>query len=182
MDTAFAKINPGVIILVPYRSCIQKRIHSKPVTICFLRVPVVISFVIQSRSAMRYHSPIKSIDMKKTTAILSALVILISSASYAGYKTSEHRILSSFLPDRVPHALEKDTDSSKREVAFTKLPANIQYAVKTQYQNFIPKDKVTEMINDGTSTYYVTVENDRRIIELLCSASGEITLISNTRK
>ena len=72
--------------------------------------------------------------------------------------------------------------NGQRQIAYTSIPATIQYSVSNQYPNFTPVKMVTEILSNGQSTYFINIENDTRIIALMSTVDGELTLQSNSRK
>ena len=72
--------------------------------------------------------------------------------------------------------------NGQRQIAYTGIPATIQYSVSNQYPNFTPAKMVTEVLSNGQSTYFINIENDTRIIALMSTADGELKLQSNSRK
>lgn len=134
--------------------------------------------------------------MKKQTIIMSAALLLASSAVFALPLTTEkaNRAVENSTPENTYTGIaffsKKDVssidtgsiDSSRRETEFSKLPVSVQYAVKNQYANFEPNSKVIEYVFEGKSTYYITVENSSRVIDLRYNPDGEMTVESNVRK
>jgi hypothetical protein len=134
--------------------------------------------------------------MKKQTIMISAALLLMSSAVFATPTTTEktNRAVVQSKPENTlsgkirfskNDTAPKDTggiDSSRRETEFSKLPVSVQYAVKNQYANFEPNSKVIEYVFEGKSTYYITVENSSRVIDLRYNPDGEMTVESNVRK
>jgi hypothetical protein len=106
----------------------------------------------------------------KKTIIISGICLMIGSAVIAGSKFESTIIAAA------------SSDTGQSQIEYSKLPANIQYAIKEQYPNFEPQKMVTKIEAEGTTLYYVTVESDKRIIGLRCSTDGEIFMQSSSRK
>ncbi len=125
--------------------------------------------------------------MKKSTAILTSALLLSGIVVFANKPLEVNRGLRTISQtDTQPvSGFSKDTSNlgvGQRLIEYSKVPANIQYAVREQYPNFEPNKMATEFVASGQTIYYVTVENDSRIIALRCDTDGEILMQSSSRK
>jgi hypothetical protein len=69
-----------------------------------------------------------------------------------------------------------------RIIATTQLPLNISMAVANKYAGYAVDKTATEMTYEGQTSYYVTVENDKQVVKLKCSATGEISVDRKNKK
>jgi hypothetical protein len=69
-----------------------------------------------------------------------------------------------------------------RIIATTQLPLNISMAVANKYAGYAVAKTATEMTYEGQTSYYVTVENDKQVVKLKCSATGEICVDRKNKK
>ncbi len=62
------------------------------------------------------------------------------------------------------------------------LPLSISLAIANKYQGFSVGNTVTEITYEGQTSYYVTVENDKKNLKLKCTGTGEINIDKKTKK
>lgn len=62
------------------------------------------------------------------------------------------------------------------------LPLNINMAIADRYAGYTVSKSVTEITYDGLTSYYVNVENDKKLLKLKCTANGEITIDKKIKK
>lgn len=148
--------------------------------------------------------------MKKLTTILAATVLLISTTAFAGdpglgneavatafqknfngaanvsWKMENDFYFADFeLDNKDVHAAfdaKGELLGVLRKIDAAQLPINIIRALNIQYEGFEVRNTVTEIVTNGETNYYVNVENSNRVINLKCSADGEIALEKSTRK
>jgi hypothetical protein len=69
-----------------------------------------------------------------------------------------------------------------RVIETSQLPLNVSLAIANRYKDYTVANTVSEIVFDGQTNYYVSVENNQKILKLKCSSYGEITVERKTKK
>ena len=69
-----------------------------------------------------------------------------------------------------------------RIIATAQLPLNISMAIANKYEGYDVEKTVTEVIYEGQTSYYVTVENNKQELKLKCSSNADISVNSKKKK
>ncbi len=69
-----------------------------------------------------------------------------------------------------------------RNIDLKQLPLNVALAIKANYNGYTVAQNVTELIFEGQTSYYVNIENSKKILRLKCSSDGSIHVDSKTKK
>jgi hypothetical protein len=62
------------------------------------------------------------------------------------------------------------------------LPLSISMAIADRYAGYTVAKSITEITYDGQTSYYVDVENEKKILKLKCSTNGDITVDKKVKK
>ena len=112
-----------------------------------------------------------------------AAILLLGTTAFAA-EASPHKKspVVANLENNVKCSTPLNDTANRKKVEFSALPANIQYAIKNQYANFEPVNPVVVLQAEGMSSYYLSVENDHKTIDLSCSSDGEIVVLGSRKK
>jgi hypothetical protein len=152
----------------------------------------------------------KSIVMKKATNILAAIMLLFSVSSFAAGKEEvsqtvraafEKDFLSkkevswemkedfyfvSFklneIPTNAAYNEKGELLAVSRDVDVSQIPLSISMALANRYNGFKLPLKATEVNFEGQTSYYLTVENDKKLLTLKCSSNGNISVEKKIKK
>lgn len=153
----------------------------------------------------------KSIVMKKLQTVLAATLLLFATSAFAAggpekvspkvkaefeksftrasnvsWEKSDDIYFANFeLDAKEVSAAYNETGELlgiSRVIATTQLPLNITMAVTGKYQGYNVATTVTEMTYEGQTSYFVTVENDKQVLKLKCTATGEISVDRKNKK
>jgi hypothetical protein len=69
-----------------------------------------------------------------------------------------------------------------RIIETSQLPLNVSLAIADKYKEYTVAKNVTEIVFDGQTNYYVSVENSQKILKLKCTSYGDISVDSKTKK
>jgi hypothetical protein len=69
-----------------------------------------------------------------------------------------------------------------RVIATAQLPINVALAIGNKYEGYTVAKSATELTYNGETNYYVSVENNKQILRLKCTSSGDIDVDSKTKK
>lgn len=69
-----------------------------------------------------------------------------------------------------------------RVIATSQLPVNVTLAIDSKYEGYTVAKSATELTYDGETSYYVSVANDKQVLRLKCTSSGDINVDSKTKK
>ena len=148
--------------------------------------------------------------MKKLTIILSALVILISTSSFAKDEAVSAKIKSAFQKtftsatdihwkkvsefyfadfrinsQDLSAAYNEDGElvSASRSISLSQLPLNISLALKNKFEDYTVNNTATEInMNGGETNYYIKAENAKRAITIKANTFGELSVVDKTKK
>jgi len=149
--------------------------------------------------------------MKKLKTIFTAVVILLAVGAFAspGPEKVTERVKAEFernfagavnanwqknddfyfvtfkLNEREVTAAYNETGEfigASRIIATSQLPLSISLAIADKYGAYVMHKTITEMTFEGQTHYYVTIENDKKILKLKCAGNGDISVISKTKK
>ena len=71
---------------------------------------------------------------------------------------------------------------TSRKIKWEQLPLALSLEISKNYDDFSTPEQVTELIFEGQTTYYLSVENDRQIVNLKCYSNGDMEVESKTKK
>lgn len=148
--------------------------------------------------------------MKKTINILAALMLLFSVSSFAsGKEEVSLKVQEAFKKDFSPVTStnwEKKNDfyfatfmlnevqtnaayneegelvAVSRSIEMAKLPLSITIALTKKFEDFKLPSTAMEMNFEGQTAYYLTLENDKKILNLKCYSNGEISVENKVKK
>jgi hypothetical protein len=69
-----------------------------------------------------------------------------------------------------------------RKMQKADLPLNVSQSLITEYPDYLIADAVTEISYEGKTSYYVTVENARKILQLKCFPDGQAFVEKRIKK
>lgn len=69
-----------------------------------------------------------------------------------------------------------------REVKTTDLPLSISMELAEKYADYTITQKALEINFDGTTAYYLTASNEKRILKLKCYSNGDISVEKKFKK
>jgi hypothetical protein len=69
-----------------------------------------------------------------------------------------------------------------RILEINQLPLGVSMAIADKYAGYRVAKNAEEVSHEGQTSYYVTVENDKKILKLKCTANGEITVDKKVKK
>jgi hypothetical protein len=67
-------------------------------------------------------------------------------------------------------------------IATSQLPVNVALAISNKYEGYTVAKTATELTYQGETSYYVSVANNKQILRLKCTGSGDIEVDSKTKK
>ncbi|MBA2250199.1 MAG: hypothetical protein H0W12_08400 [Chitinophagaceae bacterium] len=148
--------------------------------------------------------------MKKLATILTALILLFSAGSFAAsgdnvttkIKTAfdknfaaassvEWKKMSGIyfayfkLNDQsLSAAYSEDGEmlGATRSITLSQLPLNVSLALQNFKGGYAYNDNVTELVNDGQTTYFIGGDNSKCTVQLKSNASGDLTIEKKIRK
>jgi len=69
-----------------------------------------------------------------------------------------------------------------RTVELADLPLALSMSIKEQYKDYEVFNSVTEIVSEGSTSYYLTAENSSRILKLKGTSDGQITIDEKIKK
>jgi len=69
-----------------------------------------------------------------------------------------------------------------RVIATAQLPISVALAISNKYEGYTVAKSATELTYDGQTSYYISIENNKQILRLKCTSSGDIDIDSKTKK
>lgn len=148
--------------------------------------------------------------MKKFKIVLTAIVMLFASSSFAldpvkvspvvksafaadftkaknvsWEKTSDFYFASFVLNNtRVDAAYSPKGEllGTSRRISVREMPLSISLAIAEMYEGYQVNKSVAELTFDGVTWYYVNVEDDNKLLKLKCYANGDLEVDSKLKK
>jgi hypothetical protein len=149
--------------------------------------------------------------MKKLRTLLAAAAILVATSAFAtpGSEKVSERVKSEFEKSFAGALNVKwdkkddfyfasfDLNSKEISVAYnesgellgvsrileiSQLPLGVSMAIADKYAGYRVAKNAEEVSHEGQTNYYVTVENDKKILKLKCTGNGEITVDKKVKK
>lgn len=148
--------------------------------------------------------------MKKTTNILAALMLLFSVSSFAAgkeevslkvqeafkkdfalvtdasWEKKNDFYFASFMLNEVQTNAAYNEDGElvavSRTIEIARLPLSVSMALAKKYEDFALPPTAMELNFEGQTTYYLVLENDRKIMNLKCFSNGEIIVENKIKK
>jgi hypothetical protein len=82
----------------------------------------------------------------------------------------------------VAYSADGDLLGMSRVVPVTELPLTVSLALSKKYEGYDIAKTATEIIYDGQTGYYISVENNKQLLKLKCSTTGEINIDKKIKK
>ena len=148
--------------------------------------------------------------MKKLTTIIASAILLISTSSFAGtgeeiseaIKTAFAKSFSSaknvnWQKTNDLYFANFQVETSKLFAAFnetgdliavsrtidiSQVPLALARTLQEKYADYYLSTSVTEMVLEGSTSYYITAEGKTRRLQLKGNANGDITIEKKTKK
>ena len=132
-------------------------------TTAFTSIPDPVNEEVQTAFLKKFKDA-ENVSWKKTGELNFAYFLMDATTYFAAYND------------------EADLVALSRKIDLAQLPLNIVQALKEKYAENELSATVTEMVMNGETSYYLTAENDKRILDLKCRTNGDIEVISKTKK
>ena len=148
--------------------------------------------------------------MKKVTTILTAALMLFSVFAFAsGNDPVNAKVRAAFANDfskasdvsweksnefyfatftvnktEINAAYSEDGEliGTGRVIDFSQMPLSVSMALSKKYNGYNFPKKAMELNYDGTTRYSLTIENEKQILKLKCSVSGNIEVEKKIKK
>lgn len=148
--------------------------------------------------------------MKKLSTVFTAIVMLLTSTAFAAdgdnvsakvkaafitdfsgakqvnwEKTSDFYFASFTLNNvNVDAAYNEEGElvGTSRRIEAAQIPLNVQLELSKKFTGYTLATKAIELTYEGQTNYYINAENDKQIVKLKCSSSGEIETESKIKK
>ena len=136
--------------------------------------------------------------MKKTTNILAALMLLFSVSGFAAgkdfslvtgatnWEKKNDFYFATFLLNEVEtnaaYNEEGELVAVSRTIEIAKLPLSISMSLTKKYEDFKFPASALELNFEGQTAYYLTLENDKKVLNLKCFSNGEISVENKVKK
>ena len=121
-----------------------------------------------------------------STEIKSAFQKIFSSASDVNWKKVNNYYLATFKVNNQEATAafneEGQLMSASRSLTLSQLPLVINLALQNQFPEYTFEKSVSEITIDGQSNYYIKGENEKRIIIIKSTGSGNLNIESKTKK
>jgi hypothetical protein len=107
------------------------------------------------------------------------------SSSVTWEKTEDFYFASFKLNDRdvsVAYNAKGELVGASRVVNAEELPMAVSLAISEKYAGYTAGKTATEVTYDDQSSYFITIENAKQVLSLKCLSSGDITVLSKTKK
>jgi hypothetical protein len=163
-------------------------------------------------AAMKQHLlNLKSIVMKKLQTILAALTLLVATSAFAAngpekvsavvkkafeqqfnnasnvsWEKSDDFYFASFkLNDKnvsVAYNEAGELVGASRVITAAELPLSVSLAIKEKYKDYSMANTASEITYEGQTSYTITVENSKQVLNLKCLSNGDISVVSKNKK
>ncbi len=148
--------------------------------------------------------------MKKFKTVLTAIVMLFASSAFAmGPENVSPKVKAAFENDFSKASKvnwEKTNDfyfasftfnnekidaayneagelvGTSRRISAEQMPLSITLAIASKYAGYELDKSAVELTYEGQTRYYITAENDNRVIKLKCFSNADIEAVSKTKK
>ncbi len=69
-----------------------------------------------------------------------------------------------------------------RKLFLAEIPLKVSQSIKSEYSDYIIENSVTEVVFEGQTFYYATVEGPAKILKLKCLSDGQIYIEKKIKK
>ena len=148
--------------------------------------------------------------MKKTVTVLTAIAMLFATSTFAmdgdnvtakvaaafksdfsqaGKVTWEKKSEFYFASFQI-NAMDVDAAyneagellGTSRKIALEQAPLNVSRMLSKKYEGYRYSNDVYEITFEGQTCYYLSVENEKQVLQLKCSGDGSIEVQAKTKK
>ncbi len=147
--------------------------------------------------------------MKKTLTMITAALLLSTSIFANNAKNVNEKVNSAFAKDfskatdvnweekgdyyvanfkmgTTSIVAAYDTEgtllAASRTIKLDMLPLALTQALSAEYSSYQFASDVTELSHEGSTSYYLTIANDKHVLYLKANANGDIRVESKTKK
>ncbi len=82
----------------------------------------------------------------------------------------------------VAYSADAEMIAISRELPVEQLPLAVTTRLQERFEGYKVSPTVTEIVIDSLTNYYLTLENDTRILKIKCSAEGYVSIEKKTKK
>lgn len=109
-----------------------------------------------------------------------------SKATKVNWETKENFSFAEFTVNNVLFSAayneEGELVATSRTIKTDQLPMAVSLALNEKYAGYTFANNLTEVTYERQTSYYLTVANEKRVLRLKVSASGDITVESKTKR
>jgi len=80
------------------------------------------------------------------------------------------------------YSKEGEMIAVSRKLTPDQLPLAVANSLEERFKGYIMPKQITEIIMDGATNYYLTLEGASRFLQIKCSAEGDITIDKKIKK
>jgi hypothetical protein len=148
--------------------------------------------------------------MKKLTIIVTAIAMFFSTVAFAkGFDPVSREVQTAFLKKfssaenvtwkksgalyfaefqmKQNSFLAAYNDNAElvaisRTIPFDQVPLQLSQMLADNYSDYSVSNSVTEIVLEGVTSYYLSIENKTRILNLKATANGDIEVLSKIKK
>ncbi len=109
-----------------------------------------------------------------------------SKASKVKWEKTEDFYFASFLLNgrhiNAAYDEEGRLVGTSRGISSEQMPLNVSLAIAEKFVGYQVSASALELSYEGQTRYYVTVENEKQIVQLKCFSNGDLDIESKTKK
>ncbi len=148
--------------------------------------------------------------MKKLTIIVTAIAMFFSTVAFAkGFDPVSSEVQTAFLKKftgaenvtwkksgalyfaefqmqqnslLVAYSDNAELVAISRTIPLNQVPLQLSQTLADNYSDYTMSNAVTEIVLEGVTSYYLTIENKSKILALKATANGDIEVLSKTKK
>jgi hypothetical protein len=138
-------------------------------------------------AAMLFSSFAFAIDGTKVNArIKAAFSNDFSAASDVSWEKLSDFYFAKFLINNIElkaaYNEEGELVGTSRSIESSLLPVSISLALDKKYAGYTFSQEALELTYNGETSYYLSVSNDRQVLKLKCSFSGNIDVVGKIKR
>lgn len=123
---------------------------------------------------------------KVTAKVKAAFTNDFSGASLVNWEKTSDFYFASFTLNKVKidaaYNEEGELVGTSRRIDVAQLPLSISLELTKKMEGYAIAPTALELIYEGQTRYYITAQNDKQVVKLKCSISGDIEIESKSKK
>ncbi len=147
----------------------------KKLTIIVTAIAMFFSTVAFAKGFDPVSTDVQTAFLKKFTSAENVTWKKSGALYFANFQVKQNSFLAAYNDNAELVAIS-------RTIPLSQVPLQLSQTLAENYSDFTVNDAVTEIVLEGVTSYYLTIENKSKVLAIKATANGDIEILSKTKK